>query len=80
MEWLKSFFLTMSEVAVQTMKQCHFVICNQCYWCATDLSGGSLLTCRGCGNEEFVESIALQPKEKYSFAVDIKRGMTLEFL
>lgn len=58
-----------------------FVICGSCFWCASDLSGGSriqrCLACNAPGDK--VESIPLAPKEKYIFDFDAKRGIVLDF-
>jgi len=81
-DYLTPFFSmsSISDVAVQTMKQCHFVICNKCYWCATNLAGSGIESCNVCGSRDSIEPIELQPKEKYSFALDSKRGVILDFV
>jgi hypothetical protein len=57
-----------------------FIVCNACFWCASDLSEGSRITkCLSCGGVGKLESIPLAPKEKYSFNIDQKQGIVLDF-
>ena len=57
-----------------------FVICGSCFWCASDLSGGSRISkCYACGDAGKLESMPLAPKEKYTFDFDPKRGIVLDF-
>jgi hypothetical protein len=57
-----------------------FVICGSCFWCASDLSGGSRTTkCHGCDAIDKIESIPLAPKEKYFVELDPQHGITLDF-
>jgi hypothetical protein len=57
-----------------------FVVCGSCFWCATDLSGGSRIArCLACNEGVKIESIPLAPREKYTFDLDAKRGITLDF-
>jgi hypothetical protein len=56
-----------------------FVICNSCFWCATDISGRESITaCPACASQA-LESIALESKEKFTFNLDSKRGVSLAF-
>jgi hypothetical protein len=57
-----------------------FVICGSCFWCASDLSGGSRIAkCHACNAADKIECIPLAPKEKYTFGLDPKRGIVLDF-
>jgi hypothetical protein len=57
-----------------------FVICGSCFWCTSDLSGGSKISnCPVCNKQNKIESIPLAPKEKYTFDFDVKRGIVLDF-
>jgi hypothetical protein len=56
-----------------------FVLCTSCFWCASDLSGGSRVQkCHACDIAK-IESIPLAPKEQYAFEFEPKRGIVLDF-
>lgn len=57
-----------------------FVICGSCFWCVSDLSGGSRIkNCLVCKEQNKIESIPLAPRERYTFEIDAKAGITLDF-
>lgn len=58
-----------------------FVMCSSCFWCASDLSGGSKITnkCHACNTADSLESIPLALNERYTFDNDQKRGIILDF-
>jgi hypothetical protein len=56
-----------------------FLLCNTCYWCASDIGSKSKFTkCPSCNSVE-VESLPISDKESYKFDHQPKRGITLEF-
>jgi hypothetical protein len=58
----------------------YFVLCGSCFWCASDLSGGSKIkSCPSCSEDSKIESMPLAPKEKYTFDFDPQRGIVLDF-
>ena len=60
-------------------RQIHFLLCNTCYWCASDIGSKSKFTkCPSCNGVE-IESMRLSDKELYEFDYHPKRGVTLEF-
>jgi hypothetical protein len=55
-----------------------FLLCNSCYWCASDIGSESKFTkCLSCDSVE-VESMPIA-KKAHKFDYHFKRGMTLEF-
>jgi hypothetical protein len=57
-----------------------FVICGSCFWCVSDLSGGSRIkNCPVCKEQNKIESIPLAPRERYTFENDSKAGIILDF-
>jgi hypothetical protein len=72
-----SFDITRDKIKLP--RQMHFLLCNTCYWCASDIGSESMLTeCPSCNSVE-VESMPLSDKELYKFNYHPKRGVTLEF-
>jgi hypothetical protein len=81
---------TESEISItrksrSQRKRAHFLICNQCFWCASaiplDDSGenrGLPSACPSC-NSQNLESMPLSLDEIYKFDYDQDRGVTLEF-
>ena len=54
----------------------HFLLCNTCYWCASDIGSKSKFTkCPSCNSVE-VESMSIAKNE---FDCYPKRGITQEF-
>lgn len=53
------------------------LLCNACYWCATELEDRMTNKCPTCNNT--VEAIPLEKGEICSFDVDNKKGVVLEF-
>jgi hypothetical protein len=57
----------------------HFLLCNTCYWCASDIGSKSKCTkCPSCTGVE-VESMPIAKNELCKFDYHSKRGITLEF-
>jgi hypothetical protein len=57
----------------------HFLLCNTCYWCASDLGSKSKFTkCPSCNSVE-VETMPIAKNELYKFDYHSKKGITLEF-
>ena len=62
-----------------TFKQPHFLLCNSCLWCASDLNmRGTVEICPSCMNGK-VESMPISDNEIYTFRYNAIRGVTLEF-
>ena len=53
------------------------LLCNSCYWCATQLEDRETTTCQGCANA--VEAIPIESGETFSFDLDSMKGVVLEF-
>jgi hypothetical protein len=64
---------------IKLARQIHFLLCNTCYWCASDIGSKSKFTkCPSCNSVE-VESMSIAKKELYKFDCYPKRGITLKF-
>jgi hypothetical protein len=64
---------------IKLPRQIHFLLCNTCYWCASDIGSKPKFTeCPSCNSIE-VESMPIAHKELYKFDYHPKRGITLEF-
>lgn len=53
------------------------LLCNSCYWCATELENRMTNSCPICGKP--VEAIPLEKGEIFTFDVDSMKGVILEF-
>lgn len=53
------------------------LLCNSCYWSATELEERGARACPSCTNP--VEAIPLEKGEIFSFDIDGKKGVVLEF-
>lgn len=53
------------------------LLCNSCYWSATELEERGERACPSCTNP--VEAIPLEQGEIVSFDIDGKKGVVLEF-
>jgi hypothetical protein len=72
-----SFDINRDKIRLPT--QIHFLLCNTCYWCASDIGSKSKFTkCPSCNSLE-VESMPIAKNELYKFDCYAKRGVTLEF-
>ena len=64
---------------IKLPRQIHFLLCNTCYWCASDIGSKPKFTkCPSCNSFE-VESMPIAKNELYKFDCYPKRGITLEF-
>ena len=62
-------------------KECtNFVICRDCFWCASVLSSKYFLAknCPSC-SLDMLEAIPIAQNEKFEISHDTRRGLTLEF-
>lgn len=55
-----------------------FLICNSCFWCASQLSSQFEPACPSCG-QSITESIPILVNELYKFDCHPKHGVMLEF-
>jgi hypothetical protein len=55
-----------------------FLICDNCFWCASLLKRGYELRCMSCGSP-IISAIPVMHNEKFLVEVDKKRGITLSF-
>lgn len=55
-----------------------FVICDNCFWCASHLKGAYESRCLSCGSQ-IISAIPVMHNEKFVVEVDKKRGVTLSF-
>ena len=63
-----------------TSTERNFLICNSCFWCASNLNNmrNFVDICPSCKNEK-VESMPISFDETYKFDYDAGRGVILEF-
>lgn len=50
------------------------LLCNSCYWCATELEEERIDSCPVC--KKFVEAIPLQKGEIFTIDLDTMKGVT----
>jgi hypothetical protein len=55
-----------------------FLICDNCFWCASLLRRGYESKCMSCGSP-IISAIPVMHNEKFLVEVDKKRGVTLSF-
>ncbi|HEV8386571.1 MAG TPA: hypothetical protein VGQ03_03010 [Nitrososphaera sp.] len=58
-----------------------FIICNSCFWCTSLLYGyriSALSKCPRCSSS-MIESISIEPDERYLFNHNEKSGVILEY-
>jgi hypothetical protein len=56
----------------------HFLICDNCFWCASILGEYYESKCLSCGSQ-IVSSVPVMSNEKFIVEVDKKRGISLSF-
>lgn len=56
----------------------HFLICDNCFWCASILSERFESLCMSCGSK-IVSAVPVMNNEKFLVEVDKKRGISLSF-
>jgi len=56
-----------------------FIICDDCYWCASGLSKrySDLVTCPQCNSP--LSSLPISNDERYTYAYNQTRGVVLDF-
>ncbi|AIC16678.1 hypothetical protein [Nitrososphaera viennensis] len=60
-------------------RQARFLICNECFWCASCLDPGFAAgSCPSC-NAAAVEGMPISPNERYTFDYSANSGVVLEF-
>lgn len=57
-----------------------FLICESCFWCASILEDGALISRCPCCKSNMLESIPITTGESYKFDYNTKSGVTLEFV
>jgi hypothetical protein len=55
-----------------------FVLCNSCFWCASDIGDLGIEKCPTCNNHA-IEYMPISQGERFSFDYDKKRGVSLGF-
>lgn len=55
-----------------------FIICDQCFWCATLLTSNYQLKCQSCGHK-IPSAVSIAVNETFSLEIGPKRGITLSF-
>ena len=75
-----SSFFDFSIDKIELPRQIHFLLCNTCYWCASDIDVRKpmITQCPSCNSVE-IESMPISDKELYKFYYHPDRGITLEF-
>lgn len=61
-----------------TTSAVHFLICDNCFWCASILKEPYESKCMACGNQ-IVSSVPVMHNEMFVVEVDKKRGISLSF-
>jgi hypothetical protein len=56
----------------------HFLICDNCFWCASILGERYESKCLSCGSQ-IVSAVPVMSDEKFVVEVDKKRGISLSF-
>lgn len=56
----------------------HFIICNNCFWCASILDEHYESKCPSCNNE-IISAVPVMQNENFLVEVDKKRGISLTF-
>jgi hypothetical protein len=56
-----------------------FIICNDCFWCATVIQDAAVESCPNCATNT-LEAIPLAADEKFTISHSERRGLTIEFL
>jgi hypothetical protein len=56
----------------------HFVICKECFWCASLFGIRSLDACPSC-SEKAIEFMPISCNERYNFSYSVDTGVVLEF-
>ncbi len=59
-------------------KEIHFVICENCFWCASYLSASAAEQCPLCA-ESRIEAIPISSNEEFTFNHEPKAGLVLNF-
>ncbi|WP_148701612.1 hypothetical protein [Candidatus Nitrososphaera evergladensis] len=60
-------------------RQAQFLICNECFWCASCLDPEFATgNCPSC-NAAAVEDMPISANERYTFDYSVDRGVILEF-
>lgn len=60
-------------------ERANFVICNECFWCASFLGTESAIkTCPSC-SKNAIEVIPVFRNEKYAFEYNVSTGVILDF-
>jgi hypothetical protein len=54
------------------------VICNSCYWSASNITEDAIAFCPVCGKYN-LESIPISINELYTYYYDIKKGLVIYF-
>ena len=62
---------------IRKYRQADFMICNSCYWCASNLSSYYPAKCPSC-NSDKIESIPISEAEAYGVNMD-RGGVSMEF-
>lgn len=62
----------------QAERVIHFLICDNCFWCASVLKESYELKCQVCG-AQISSTVPVIHNEKFLVDVDSKRGITLSF-
>jgi hypothetical protein len=62
---------------VRKYRQADFMICNSCFWCASNLSLYSPVKCPTCDSDK-MELIPISETEAYGLNID-GNGVTMEF-
>lgn len=54
-----------------------FLLCNSCYWCASEIGGVGIRKCPSC--KHAVEPVPIVEGERFRFDYDPSRGVHLAF-
>jgi len=74
--------LSVSTAKDRRSRNVEFIICNSCFWCSSlirdNLRSTHFELCPCC-KSSMIESMPIAPNDEYSFHMDEKSGVVLEF-
>ena len=68
----------MQAVSVTKATKTFFVMCNECFWCASLLGARPIDECPSCSKAP-IEVMPLAANERYAFDCNAVTGVTLSF-
>jgi hypothetical protein len=66
------------SAAKRSGESAYFIICNECFWCASLLVFEPVSACPSC-SKSMIEVMPLASNERYAFDYSASTGVMLEF-